>query len=240
MVEAEALFPVVLDDVSVYRKQTRVLGPLNIRFEQTGCTVLMGPNGAGKTTFLRLLHGLVRPREGKVVWALPPEQTYARQSFVFQTPIVMRRTVQDNIAYPLIVRGAGKRQGRQQADEWIDRVGLAHVAHKDAGVISGGERQKLALARALITAPDVLFLDEPSTNLDGASTRDIEALIQAVVRDGTRVFLATHDLGQARRLADNILFIHHGAILEHAECDAFFDHPATPEARSFLRGDILL
>ncbi|MEX0582577.1 MAG: ATP-binding cassette domain-containing protein, partial [Sneathiella sp.] len=217
-----------------------ILGPLNLKIEGIGCSVIIGPNGAGKTTLLRLMHGLERASEGSVNWAIRKSAVYARQSFVFQTPVVLRRSVMENIAYPLYVRGVTRRMARATAEEWIAKVGLEHAALREAHVLSGGEKQKLAMARALIIAPDILFLDEPTTNLDGASTQEIEALIRTAIEGGTRIVMATHDFGQARRLATEILFMYHGVIHERAAVSDFFDGPKTDEAATFVIGDILI
>lgn len=235
-----SILPLVLNDACVHKKGLQIVGPLNMQLQGRGCSIVMGPNGSGKTTFLRLMHGLEMASQGQVIWNGNRRDVYPRQSFVFQTPVVMRRSVRENIAYPLITRGHKKRTALLEADRWIDEVGLHGSAQKDALVLSGGEKQKLALARALITKPEVLFLDEPSSNLDGASTYDIETLIFKARDSGTRIVMATHDFGQARRLASEIYFMYHGTIHEHAVKDDFFAGPKTKEARAFIKGDILI
>ncbi len=235
-----SILPLDIENACVRKRGVQIVGPLNIRIKEIGCMIVMGPNGSGKTTFLRLMHGLDKARTGSLKWNGNRDVVNARQAFVFQTPVVMRRSVRENIAYPLIVRGVSKKAAIAKADEWIDEVGLHSSADKDALVLSGGEKQKLALARALITEPELLFLDEPSTNLDGGSTHDIEALILKARDSGTRIIMATHDFGQARRLADEVCFMYHGVIHEHADNGDFFSSPKTSEAQAFIRGDILL
>lgn len=235
-----SILPLALKGASVHKRGTKIVGPLTVELNGTGCSILVGPNGSGKTTFLRLMHGLEKPSSGTVRWNIPTRASFARQAFVFQTPVVMRRSVRDNIAYPLIVRGLNKSEARQEADHWIEDVGLRQSSDKDAYVLSGGEKQKLAIARALITKPDVLFLDEPTTNLDGASTHDIERLIINASNNGTRIIMATHDFGQAKRLSSEVYFMYHGAIHEHATKEDFFTNPKTLEAQAFIRGDTLL
>ncbi|MCC3304427.1 ATP-binding cassette domain-containing protein [Sneathiella sp. HT1-7] len=236
----DTILPVDLKGAIVRKGTKNIVGPLDLSFGATGCSILIGPNGAGKTTFLRLLHGLERPNSGTVKWAAKKSEIYNRQSFVFQSPVVLRRSGIENIAYPLFVRGVAKRAARAEATKWIDRIGLSDVGHYDAHVLSGGEKQKLAMARALITKPEVLFLDEPTANLDGASTLDVERLILSAREAGTRIIMATHDFGQAKRLADEILFMYRGKIHERAATDDFFGDPQTEEAQKFIRGDILL
>ena len=200
---------------------------------------LIGPNGAGKTSLLKMLHGIVRLRTGSVTWNCPMEEARERQAFVFQQPVMMRRSVVDNVAYPLRLIGVPRRAARAEALEWVKRIGLEAAADRSANVLSGGERQKLALARALIRKPEVLFLDEPCASLDGRATREIEALLQDAVSAGTRLVMSTHNLGQALRLANEIILVARGQIQEHRSAGDFFAGPETPEGRAFLRGDIV-
>lgn len=236
----ETILPVELKNAIVRKGEKDIIGPLDLSFGATGCSILIGPNGAGKTTFLRLLHGLERTNSGTVRWAAKKSDVFSRQSFVFQSPVVLRRSGIENIAYPLYVRGVAKKAARTEAEKWIDEIGLGDVGRYDAHVFSGGEKQKLAMARALITKPEVLFLDEPTANLDGASTLEIERLILAAREAGTRIIMATHDFGQAKRLADEILFMYRGKIRERKPTDTFFNTPETEEAHKFIRGDLLL
>lgn len=237
----ETILPLKLSNVSVIKRGAHLIGPIDLTIGSGGITIIIGPNGSGKTTLLRLMHGLERPRGGLVKWGHSSRaQIKARQGFVFQAPIVLRRTVRENIAYPLYIRREAKQQARDKAGRWLEKIGLADAAERSATVLSGGEKQKLALARALITNPEVLFLDEPTTNLDGAATRDIEALLLDAVKSGTRIIMTTHDFGQAKRLARDVIFIYHGLIHEQSVADDFFNGPSTLEARKFLAGDILL
>ncbi|PSL18704.1 ATP-binding cassette domain-containing protein [Shimia abyssi] len=233
------ILPLTVQDAVVRRRKKVLVGPVSMTVAPSGLTVVMGPNGAGKSTLLRLLHGMERLSQGKLQWQVPEPQARRSQAFVFQTPIMMRRSVLDNVAYPLITHGIPRRAARNTAAEWLDRVGLTDSAAKQATVLSGGERQKLALARALIRGPEILFLDEPCANLDGRATREFEALVLAAHAGGTRIVMATHDIGQARRLAGDVWFIYRGALHEAASADQFFASPQTPEARAFLQGDIV-
>ncbi|MCW9043859.1 MAG: ATP-binding cassette domain-containing protein [Pseudopelagicola sp.] len=234
------LLPLSLTNASVRKTGKTILGPVSLTLSGTGTTILLGPNGAGKSSLLRLMHGLDRPASGTVHWAVPHDIAHLHQAFVFQHAILLRRSVLDNIAYPLVAHGMARKPARAVAADWLDRIGLTPHANRPANTLSGGERQKLAMARALIRAPSVLFLDEPCSNLDGQATAEIESLLQEAHTQGTRLIMATHDLGQARRLATDVLFIHKGALLEHGPADRFFATPQTPEAIAFLKGDIVL
>ena len=225
---------------AVARRYGKVLvGPVDLELAEQGFTIVMGPNGAGKTTLLRLMHGLQRLAEGEVRWAVPEAEARARQAFVFQTPIMMRRYVVDSIAYPLRLRGVAKAPARAQAELWAEKVGLGNVLMRPAPVLSGGEKQKLALARALITEPAILFLDEPCANLDGRATREIEHLLTEAQAGGTRIVMATHHMGQACRLASDVVFLYAGKVHETGPADAFFKGPRTAEAAAFIKGDIV-
>ena len=234
-----SLLPMQMTQAIVKRRGKILLGPVDFTMTRAGITIVLGPNGAGKTTFLRALHGLDRLSGGNITWQLPLEQARLRQSFVFQTPIMLRRTVRDNLAYPLMIKGVAKQAALAQATEWASKVGLGDVLEQQAPQLSGGEKQKLALARALITAPELLFLDEPCASLDGRSTREIEAILHDAAKAGTRIIMATHDLGQARRLASDIVFMMHGQIIEQQAANVFFSKPNTPQAAALLQGNIV-
>ncbi len=239
MVERPPLLPVAVANAVVRKRGNTILDGIDLTLKPTGLTIIMGPNGSGKTTLLRLLNGLERLKSGQIEWACDTTDARKRQAFIFQIPILMRRTVLDNIAYPLSVRGESKKAARTTAEYWAKEVGLGSKCALEAHFLSGGERQKLAIARALITGPDLLSLDEPTTNLDGVSTREIEALLHEVSRDGKRLIMTTHDVGQAKRLATEVVFLNHGRICEHTSADEFFVAPRTSEAKAYLKGDIV-
>ena len=234
-----ALFPLELKAAETARRGQRLVGPVDVRLEGAGCTVVIGPNGAGKTSLLRLMHGTARLTGGSLRWGCGEAEARQRQAFVFQQPVMLRRSVEENLAYPLRARGVARSEARAKARAWAERVGLGAMLGRQAPVLSGGERQKLALARALIIGPEVLFLDEPCAALDGAATRDIEAILREAKAGGTALVMATHDMGQARRLGDEVLFLLGGRVRERSPAKAFFEGPETAEARAFLRGDII-
>ena len=219
------MLPLRLQDVSYLR----ILQPLSLDIEAGPSTVILGANGAGKSVLMRLMHGLLRPSSGSVSWRSP-----GRQAMVFQRPVMLRRSALANVAYALRVAG----QDEGQAMDALKEVGLAHLAHRPARVLSGGEQQRLALARAWALHPQVLFLDEPTASLDPSATREIETVIRAFDAAGTKIVMATHNLGQARRLADEIIYLHQGRVLERAPADQFFARPATPEAAAFIKGEL--
>ncbi len=234
-----SILPLVLTGALAKIRGKTIVGPIDLTIGQLGFTIVMGPNGSGKTTLLRLMHGLQRISGGTVTCNLPDKVARVRQSYVFQTPIMMRRYVVDSIAYPLRLRGVEKASARAQATDWAERVGLGHALDRPAPVLSGGEKQKLSLARALISEPDILFLDEPCANLDGRATREIETILCETQARGTRLVMATHDMGQARRLASDVVFMYGGKVHETGSASSFFDQPQTPQAAAFINGDIV-
>ena len=234
-----ALFPLVVEAAKTTRRAKVLAGPVDLRFEAEGTTVVIGPNGAGKTSLLRMLHGTARLSGGRISWACGTEEARHHQAFVFQRPIMLRRSVEENLIYPLRIRGIDRAEARERAHQWAQRVGLAGMMDRAAPSLSGGEQQKLALARALITDPKVVFLDEPCASLDGRAMREIEEVLMTARTGGTRLIMSTHDMGQARRLADDVIFLLHGKVHECADAANFFLTPRTQQGRAFLRGDIV-
>ncbi len=230
------LFPLTMTDCVVRRQGKTVLGPVSLTVDQGGPTIIIGPNGSGKTTLLRVMHGIERLSAGAADWA---QNDQGRQAYVFQSPIVLRRSVADNLRYPLQLIGVSKAEIEVAATAWLDRIGLSDIRNTRASRLSGGERQKLAIARALIRDPDVLFLDEPCANLDGHATREIEALLQETAAAGTRIIMSTHDMGQARRLAQDVIFMIAGKVHEKGAASEVLATPGTPELQAFLNGDIV-
>ena len=204
--------------------------------------LVIGPNGAGKSVLLRLLHGLLSPTEGAVRWAGESRvggRRMPRGAMVFQRPVMLRRSALANAAYPLKLAGLPRAERLARARAALGRVGLDGLADRPARRLSGGEQQRLALARASALDPEVLFLDEPCANLDPAATRAVEEIVSGIAARGTKVVMTTHDLGQARRLAGEVLFLHRGRLLEHAPASEFFAGPRAPEAAAFLRGELV-
>ncbi len=241
---APCILPLALENVAFEAGGMRLIKDMNCRFESDRRTVIIGPNGAGKSLLLRLCHGLLTPSAGRVHWCGPgaerDQQFIAhKQAMVFQRPVMLRRSVAGNVEYALALRGVERRQRHTLVDQVLQRTGLRRLWDSPARVLSGGEQQRLALARAWALAPEVLFLDEPTANLDPSATHNVEEIINAIHESGTRIIMTTHDLGQARRMADDVMFLHRGRLMEHAPSDRFFEQPENDLAQSFLKGELL-
>lgn len=240
---SNTVLPMEARRVLIWRSGRYLLNDVSISVAaRSGITVLLGPNGAGKSLLVRVLADLVRPDQGIVTWAgsQPDRQRSNRIGFVFQKPVLLQRSVEANISYALAVSGTPRAARARRVAAALATARLTHLAGQPAWLLSGGEQQKLALARARACHPEMLILDEPSSNLDPASTAAIE---QALVNErdaGTSILFITHDIAQARRLADRVILMNKGSIIETNGAAIFFACPQTTEARTFLKGDLLL
>jgi tungstate transport system ATP-binding protein len=233
------MLPLELNQLTFSVNGTPIINGISAKIEAGPRTIILGPNGAGKSVLMRLCHGLLEPTAGSIVWhGARNGDVRRRQAMVFQRPVMLRRSALANVVYGLRLAGKSRRESTLRAMDVLEVVGLEHQAGRAARVLSGGEQQRLALARAWALGPDVLFLDEPTANLDPASTQDIERIIQAIHASGTKIIMTTHNLGQARRLGDEVIFISNGRLMEHTPIDRFFKEPASSEATAFIKGEL--
>ncbi len=233
-----SILPLRLEGAGYAVGGKRLLSEITIRIEAARRLVVMGANGAGKSLLLRLCHGLIDPTEGRRMWADGRDRVNA-QAMVFQRPVLLRRSVSANIDYPLALQGMGAPDRREVVVRTLHRFGLKAMADRPARLLSGGEQQRLALARAWAMQPQVLFLDEPTSSLDPSATRIIEEMIESISAEGITIVMTTHHLGQARRLAQEVAFLHRGRLVAHQAAADFFAGPEAPEARAFLAGDLI-
>jgi len=233
------LLPLELIDVSVEAGGKRLVDGINLRIEAGSRTVVLGPNGAGKSILLRVCHGLLQPTAGQVRFNAPDTvDGRRRHAMVFQRPVTLRRSVLANVTYGLSLAGMPRVERLQTALRALEQVGLAPLADRPARVLSGGEQQRLAIARAWALKPELLLLDEPTANLDPAAAQSIESAIQAMHEAGTKIVMVTHNLGQAHRLGDEVIFLAGGRMVERAPVTTFLRSPASAEARAFIQGEI--
>jgi tungstate transport system ATP-binding protein len=232
--------PLVLEDVSARVRDVALVRGVSLDVAAGAPTVLVGPNGAGKSTLIRLAMGLIAPTSGRITWGGRGETDGRRRAMVFQRPVMLRRSAAGNVAYALKAAGIARDARARRLADLLAQAGLASLADRPARRLSGGEQQRLALARALARDPEVLFLDEPTASLDPAATKAVEDILRGVAQSGVKIVMATHDLGQARRLAGEIVFMLRGEVRERAAAERFFTAPATPEAAAFIRGDLVI
>ena len=237
---AESIFPLELTGLRYQIANKTLINNISFTLYAGPRTVILGPNGAGKSLLLRLCHGLVQPSSGSLHWHGARSRKPADfQAMVFQRPVMLRRSAQENVEYALALKGVDRVKRKHLTNEVLKKTGLANFAKRPARVMSVGEQQKLALARAWVLKPQVLFLDEPTASLDPGSTYAFEEIIAEIHAAGTKIIMTTHNMAQAKRLADDILFIHQGQLLEKSSADLFFSVPKNSLAQSFIRGELL-
>jgi len=225
-------------NVSLKRAAKTILVPFDLELDVKGITCLLGPNGAGKSVFLNLCHGMFAPDTGTVLWNGQPAQATRRQrSFMFQTSAIMRRSVRANIGFPLLAQKVAGSDRRARVDEALNFARLTERAKQPAALLSGGEKQRMALARAWVTRPKAILLDEPAASLDPASTRAFEDMLKGIAAN-SGVILATHNIGQAKRLADHILFFANGELVANDTADRFFGEKHSGQIADYLDGKI--
>jgi tungstate transport system ATP-binding protein len=216
-----------------------ILDTITLTVKPGAPLAVVGPNGAGKTTLLRVAMGLTPPTQGTVSWGGRPTSAIERRAIVFQRPVMLRRSVAANIAFALNGLGLPRNERLGRTERALGQAKLAALAQRSARRLSGGEQQRLALARALAREPEILFLDEPANNPDPAATRGVEAIIREAAEAGVKIVMVTHDLGQARRLCGEVAFMVGGRLLEQGDAASFVARPDTPQAAAFLRGEIV-
>jgi tungstate transport system ATP-binding protein len=234
-----SLLPLTLDNVVFQVGSRRIVDGISVTIERGPRTIVLGPNGAGKSVLLRLCHGLLEPTSGRIRWNAPElPGAPRRQAMVFQRPVLLRRSARRNVTYALKLAGFHGDEREERATEALRKVGLDALGDRYARTLSGGEQQRLALARVWALRPEILFLDEPTASLDPGATHEVERVIAAMHAAGTKIVMVTHSLGQAHRLGDEVLFMHQGRLVERAAAAQFFKRPASIEAAKFLEGEL--
>ncbi|MEW6541224.1 MAG: phosphate ABC transporter ATP-binding protein [Bacillota bacterium] len=236
-----------VDNVSKQYGPREVLRVERLSFAAGRIHGVMGPSGAGKSTLLRLLNLLERPTAGRILYRgrdvhayRPRLELQRRMAMVFQKPVLFDGTVYENVAYGLRVRGARGPEAAGKVDDALRRVGLEPLRRARALTLSGGEAQRVAMARALVLEPDVLLLDEPTSNLDPNNVALLEGLIRgASGGNGTAVILVTHNVFQAQRLADRVIFLYEGRVVEEGPAAQVFEAPGDERTRAFIRGEMV-
>lgn len=238
---SDTVLPISASNLRIVRAD-RVLLHVN-KLDVTGaCTAVIGPNGAGKSLLIKTLAALQPLDTGEVMWAGVAPRLDARRKvgLLLQRPVLLRRSALANIIYALRAAGVPSKKAQQQALTALKRAGLEALAASPANVLSGGEQQRLALARALALEPQVLFLDEPTASVDPNSTQSIEEMLKEASANGCTTMIVSHDLGQVRRLAQHVILMVKGGIVEHSPVERFFERPSSEQGRAYLAGELLL
>jgi tungstate transport system ATP-binding protein len=231
------MFPIRIRDLRFQPNGRKVLDGVDLELGGDGITLVLGPNGAGKSVLLRTLCGLIEPSAGSIEWGGGAPPVFG-VTMVFQHPMMLRASVLENVALALKPHGVAHAERQRRAAQVLARVGLANRAADSARQLSGGEQQRLALARAWLVRPRLLLLDEPTASLDPSATAEVERIVREIRTDGTRIVMTTHNLGQATRLGDDVVFMSAGRVREHAPVQRFFARPASEEARLFIQGEL--
>tara|TARA_B100000683_G_scaffold268574_1_gene303925 strand:+ start:3341 stop:4060 length:720 start_codon:yes stop_codon:yes gene_type:complete len=237
----KSILPLRVEDLRYSVDGKALVDGISLTINPATFTVVLGPNGAGKSLLLRLLHGMLAPTSGTVACTNGVNgDLRRRQAMVFQRPVLLRRSVEANIAYALGALGVPRGQRPAMIELALSRAGLRDARRVHARLLSVGEQQRLTVARALACEPDIMFLDEPTASLDPASVQQIETLLLDANARGMAIVLVTHDVGQARRLGRDIVFVHTGRLAEQGRADSFFSTPQSDVARAYLAGEIIV
>jgi tungstate transport system ATP-binding protein len=232
--------PIVFAEIGIVAGEVTILDDVSLSIEPGPPTVLIGANGSGKTTLLRAAMGLIPVSRGRITWAGREVSPPTGRAILLQRPVMLRRSAAGNVRYALGAAGVPRAEHDPRTANLLALVGLEGLQRRPARQLSGGEQQRLALARALARDPAVLFLDEPTASLDPYATKAIEDVVRAVTGRGVKVVISTHDLGQAKRISGEIVLLHRGRLIETGPAAEFFANPRTREAKQFIGGELLI
>lgn len=232
--------PIRFEGVHLAFSKRPIYSDLSLEIGTQGITAIMGPNGAGKSLLLRMLAGLIKPDQGQIVYGASNKLPAGQIGFVFQRPVLLRRSVESNLMHALAVAGVERSERSDRTNALLELGGMSHLAKSPARKLSGGEQQRLTLLRALAARPGMLLLDEPSASLDPQNTALIENLVLRASACGVKVIVVTHDQGQAARLSDEVVFIHQGQVSGKQPTEKFLNAPATRQAKAYLAGELLI
>ena len=239
MLSASCQTQLELVNIAFHVNGKALLTDVNLSITESGVTAIMGFNGAGKSVLLKIMHSILKPESGSVLWGQQPcnAQHLQSQAMVFQKPVLLKRSTKANIDFVLKQRDVKHFELR---DQLLERVGLTAKMRQAARALSGGEQQRLALARALACEPKVLFLDEATASLDPASTAIIERIVTEQAQAGTKIIMVTHDAAQAARLSQQVVFMDAGSVAEQSHSHNFFTNPTSEAAKAYLDGQIFI
>jgi tungstate transport system ATP-binding protein len=240
-----------LNKISVQASGKTILSIPHLQIRSGLKVAIVGPSGSGKTTFLRMLNFLQSPKEGELYFfheKMTPHslstqkrlEIQRKMAFVFQKPVMFDTSVYNNVAIGLKFRGWSKTSISERVSWALNIVGLENYIQRHASTLSGGEAQRIALARSIATQPQVLLLDEATANLDPANVRVFEEVIHRLhEHTNMTILIVTHNLAQAERIANECIFICNGKVVETAGTEAFFKLPKSLQLQDFLQGRMI-
>lgn len=232
-------FPLRMENVSYSINEATLIRNLDLEINSDGTSIILGHNGAGKSLLLKLFHGVIKPNHGKVTWNSQHPNIYQYwRTFLLQRPTFFNQSIEYNIEFVLRIAGIDKNQHKKRCEQALEVCGLTHLRQRNTRSLSGGELQKVSLARAWVLEPSVILLDEPTVALDPPSVISFESIIQQFVNSGSKIIMTTHDLSQAERLANEIIFIDKGTLIEQSDALNFFAGPSSNQAQKFVSGEL--
>jgi len=228
--------PLSVRKASLVMNKKKLLKEVSFNVQKNSILSIVGPNGAGKTSLLKVLHGIYELNSGSISWgAYSINEIKKMQAMIFQNPLLLKRSVKENIEYVLKIRNYAKSEILNKTNEVLDLCNITELQNQQAHRLSGGEKQKLSIARAWVLNPNILFLDEPTLNLDPPSVYEIEDLIINMHEKDTFVMFASHDLRQVRKLSQEVVFLYDGKLIEKTESKKFFESSASDLTKSFIQ-----
>ena len=230
----KSFLPLEIKNLNYSIGSKEILYNLNIKIISDRITVIMGPNGAGKSIFLKILNGIIRPTSGKILWNEKVDESLVLngQALVFQKPVLLRRSVKANLDFFDKLTNLNN----YDKNQLLKIVDLLDQKNQPARLLSLGEQQRLSLIRALLLRPRLIMLDEPTANLDPASTKIIEDIIISLKEFGIKIIFVTHNILQAKRLADEVIFFDKGKLIEHSNAKEFFSNSKSMKVNNYLNG----
>ena len=230
----KSFLPLEIKNLNYSIGSKEILYNLNIKIISDRITVIMGPNGAGKSIFLKILNGIIRPTSGKILWNEKVDESLVLndQALVFQKPVLLRRSVKANLDFFDKLTNLNN----YDKNQLLKIVDLLDQKNQPARLLSLGEQQRLSLIRALLLRPRLIMLDEPTANLDPASTKIIEDIIISLKEFGIKIIFVTHNILQAKRLADEVIFFDKGKLIEHSNSKEFFLNSKSMKVNNYLNG----
>ena len=226
------IFPLNIKNLNYMSKDKKILKDINLITSEKKITIIAGNNGSGKSTLLKILHGIIQHTSGTINWGeIPVHEVRKKQSMVFQNPILLNRTTFKNIMY---VAKRKNIETNESVDKIIKQLNLESIINIESKYLSGGEKQKVAIAMSIISNPKIIFLDEPTSQLDPVYKNEIENIITKLSENNTKIFMTSHDIAQINRIGKEIIFLDDGEIIFHDKVKDFINEKGNSIIRNYV------